>query len=110
MNLAIRIKCNDYWKRRVDKTWPVVDVSRCAGNYKRFFFEKYLEDEIEQFVPKQSNMDELLRLARLLKDEIERLKLTQLLPPIPEVETVPDEDDDDELFHDHLDLGPITNE
>ena len=85
-------------------------MSRCAGNYKRFFFEKYLEDEIEQFVPNQSNIDELLHLAHLLENEIQRLKLTQLLPPIPEVENVPDEDDDDDVVHDHVDLGRIINE
>ena len=89
LKVSLKINDEDYWKRRVEKTWPVVNISQ-YGSYKKLFFEKYLEEKIENFVPKQSDEDDLEKLVDLIKDEITSLRLTQLLPPIPQVEEIKD--------------------
>ena len=92
LKVSLMISDEDYWKRRVEKTWPVVNISE-YGSYKKLFFEKYLEEKIEAFVPKQSDEDELDDLVDLIKHEITNLRLTQLLPPIPQVEDIKDGED-----------------
>ena len=47
---------------------------------------------------------------KLVKDEIIRVKLEQLLPAIPEVQEIHEEDEDDEDKQDHLDLSAYLKE
>ena len=44
-------------------------------------------------MPKQSDEDELDDLVDLIKHEITNLRLTQLLPPTPQVEDIKDGED-----------------
>ena len=108
LNLALLVGCDDYWKRRALIRWPIVNISDYGNSYKRLFFEKHFEETIEQFVPDRNDVDELEKVVSLVKNQVVRVKLSQLLPPIPRIEDIPDEDEeDDDVSHDHVDLAPI---
>ena len=47
--------------------------------------EKTFQDKIENFVPNQSDYEEVDALIELVKHDIIRAKFDQLLPPIPQV-------------------------
>ena len=108
LNLALLVGCDDYWKRRALIRWPIVNISDYGNSYKRLFFEKHFEETIEQFVPDRNDVEELEKVVSLVKNQVVRVKLSQLLPPIPRIEDIPDEDEeDDDVSHDHVDLAPI---
>ncbi|CBY11354.1 unnamed protein product [Oikopleura dioica] len=107
---AVLIDDNTYWKRRADTKWPVYDIARYSGSYKRMFLEKTLEETIEHFVPNRSDSDELRRIVNLAKSEVVKLNIEQILPPIPDIKEINEEDDDDDDSPSHLDLTPVVAE
>jgi hypothetical protein len=108
LKTALLIEDNSYWKRRCDKNWENINIDEYEGNYRRLFMEKSLQDKLENFVPNQSDYDELDQLVDVVKNDVERVKLEQLLPPVPQLKEEKDEDEeDDEDNSDHLDLELI---
>ena len=49
------------------------------------FLERLLEEHIEHLVPNQMEESETAELVDIVKDDIIRLRLGQLLPPVPEI-------------------------
>ena len=47
--------------------------------------EKTFQDKIENFVPNQSDYEEVDALIELVKHDIIRARFDQLLPPVPQV-------------------------
>merc|ERR1712168_1038402 len=82
---ALLIKDNDYWKRRAEVNWKTLNVEEYGGSYRRLFMEKTFQDKIENFVPNQSDYEEVDALIELVKHDIIRAKFDQLLPPVPQV-------------------------
>ena len=66
-------------------SWENINIDEYEGNYRRLFMEKSLQDKLENFVPNQSDYDELDRLLDVVKNDVERVKLEQLLPPVPQL-------------------------
>ena len=62
--------------------WEVCDIEVYGGSWKRLFFEKYLENLIENFVPGQSDLSKVLNAVSLGSKFIKRLNIQQLLPPV----------------------------
>lgn len=108
-----------YWMRCCKSRWAVCDTDQFGNSWKRMFFERNMQDLIENFVPESTEMVEISDTLELSKDFIQRLKIKQLLPPIKDVTVVPqhheeeisdqgsDTGTDDSL--DHFDFGTIIN-
>ena len=62
-----------------------MNVEEYGGSYRRLFMEKTFQDKIENFVPNQSDYEEVDALIELVKHDIIRAKFDQLLPPVPQV-------------------------
>ena len=71
-----------FWKRSCQSKWSVCDVSPFENCWKRMYFEKVLEEQIEQFTPGQSDMTPLLEMTELAAPFVRRLNIRQLLPPL----------------------------
>ncbi|KAL5257068.1 hypothetical protein ACHWQZ_G012106 [Mnemiopsis leidyi] len=107
-----------YWKRCCKSRWSVCDTDQYGDSWKRMFFERNMEDLIENFVPESTELLEITETLELSKDFIKRLRIKQLLPQIKDVSSgLPQDDEisdqgsdtgtDDSL--DHFDFGPIIN-
>ena len=66
-------------------SWKTLNVEEYGGSYRRLFMEKTFQDKIENFVPNQSDYEEVDALIELVKHDIIRAKFDQLLPPVPQV-------------------------
>lgn len=55
-----------------------------GGSWKRLYFEKYLENLIENFVPDKTSDDVITNAIPLCSNYVKRLKIGQLLPPVKE--------------------------
>ncbi|TSK58189.1 E3 ubiquitin-protein ligase rnf8 [Bagarius yarrelli] len=73
-----------YWKRCCQSRWRVCDTSEYGDSWKRMFFERYLENIIEHFVPDVTDIKSVLETVPLCKDYVKRLRISQLLPPVKE--------------------------
>ena len=62
-----------------------MNVEEYGGSYRRLFMEKTFQDKIENFVPNQSDYEEVDALIELVKHDIIRARFDQLLPPVPQV-------------------------
>ncbi|XP_056410587.1 dynein regulatory complex subunit 5 [Hyla sarda] len=82
----------DYWRRCCTERWPTCDVSCYGFSWKRLFFERHLENLIENFIPDLTDTRTICNLAELSKRYIHSLKIQQLLPPV-KVETRREDDD-----------------
>ena len=76
------VEDESYWKRCCKQKWQVCDVSTYGGSWKRMFFEKYMENLIENFVPESTNEDKIESAIPLAARYIRRLNIKQLLPPV----------------------------
>eukprot|EP00051_Salpingoeca_urceolata_P017639 m.242672 g.242672 ORF g.242672 m.242672 type:complete len:446 (+) comp19010_c1_seq1:242-1579(+) len=126
------IQDQDFWKRSCQARWKDCQVGQRGGDWRRYFFEKYLEQKLEQFVPGVSDEEELLRAAKVASPFVQTLELEQLLPPpeaepqpaepaeplpldgdgaVPEADEEEDEGEDEEgdgpKSNEHQDLGPV---
>ncbi|OCT79585.1 dynein regulatory complex subunit 5 [Xenopus laevis] len=108
----------NYWRRCCTERWPVCDVSRYGGSWKRLFFERNLEYLIEHFIPDVSDTGPILETAKLSKDFVNKLDIKELLPPV-KLDTKKDDEEDevsdtgseagiDLPSMDHFDLGLIA--
>ncbi|XP_069811564.1 dynein regulatory complex subunit 5 isoform X1 [Dendropsophus ebraccatus] len=113
------ISYEDYWRRCCTERWPTCDVSHYGFSWKRLFFEKHLENLIENFIPDLTDTGSICNMAELSKNYIRRLDIQQLLPPVKvEIrrEDTPDDISDsgsdaggDLPSMDHFDLNLIAS-
>lgn len=71
-----------YWKRCCKQRWDLCDVSHYGHSWKRMFFERHMENVIELFIPDVTDLETVLELVPLCDNNIKRLDISQLLPPI----------------------------
>ena len=71
-----------YWKRCCKNRWQICDVSVYGGSWKRMFFEKHLENLIENFVPETTDYSVISNALLLSSRYVKRLNIRQLLPPV----------------------------
>lgn len=108
-----------FWERCCRARWRVCDSAEYAagarcGAWKRMFFERNLEEIVENTVPGKSNPARLNETLALSAPYVQRLDLKQLLPPIREPprfedlsETASEHAAAEEPETDHVDLAPI---
>ncbi|VDO04467.1 unnamed protein product [Rodentolepis nana] len=78
---ASAISDGPFWKRMALSRWKVVDIARHGNSWKRAFFEKHVEQTIEEFIPGDtapSSVDETLDYAA---NYIQSIKIKEMLPP-----------------------------
>ncbi|KAL4630540.1 T-complex-associated testis-expressed protein 1-like [Arapaima gigas] len=90
-NLPLHITANlitddNYWKRCCVERWGLSDVSTYGNSWKRMFFERHLENIIELFIPDVTNPQSVINLVPLCKNYVKRLRITQLLPPVKDIQ------------------------
>ncbi|XP_073348551.1 dynein regulatory complex subunit 5 [Pagrus major] len=87
-----------YWKRCCEQRWDLCDVSHYGHSWKRMFFERYLENIIELFIPDVTETKTVLAMVPLCKNYVKRLDISQLLPPVKE----PQEEEEEEEYGSEL--------
>ncbi|XP_068199343.1 dynein regulatory complex subunit 5 [Antennarius striatus] len=75
-----------YWERCCKRRWELCVVSLYGHSWKRMFFERHLENVIELFIPDVTGQCIVLELVPLCKNYVKRLNISQLLPPIRELQ------------------------
>nr|CDS31509.1 hypothetical transcript [Hymenolepis microstoma] len=81
---ASAISDGPYWKRMALSRWKVVDIARHGNSWKRAFFEKHMEQTIEEFIPGDTapiSVDETLEYAATYVQSIE---IKEMRPPTRE--------------------------
>ena len=100
-NLAVSIPlsttanliCDEgYWEKCCKGRWSVCDISEYGNSWKRMFFEKNLQEQIENFVPETTDINTILDMVKLSEKYVRCLKISQLLPPIRLPQVLTDED------------------
>ncbi|KAL7056801.1 hypothetical protein AAHC03_019219 [Spirometra sp. Aus1] len=117
---AFLIPEDPFWKRCCLSRWPVVDVIKHGNSWKRAFFEKRLEEMIQQYIPGETYpvwIEEALEFAAPF---VKRLDIKEMLPPVrkrPKKKSHKEDEEDDSdndsesvdlkpsIQADHLDLG-----
>jgi hypothetical protein len=118
------ISDSNYWKRRSKERFQLASVCDHGNDWKRLYFELYLQSEIEKLVPSsdigimQDQIVQLKETLQLAAPFVQNLKLRQLRP----MNVVPQPDDlDREMANtktpgtpstrtlDHLDLGLVIS-
>ncbi|CAG2258073.1 Dynein regulatory complex subunit 5 [Mytilus edulis] len=105
----------DYWNRCCKARWEICDVSQYGGNWKRMYFERNLQQIVENFVPETTDPNELNETLPLSANYVKKLDVQQLLPPVREAPKGPDFDDasdagsdaGDEPECDHFNFAPV---
>jgi len=72
-----------------------VSVTDHGGSWKRMYFERRLWRLVENFVPRLSDPDQLVRMAALGGKFVRRLEISELMPPIVRLAKDPTRADDD---------------
>ncbi|CAH8428789.1 unnamed protein product [Schistosoma turkestanicum] len=106
---------NSYWARCCHVKWPIIDVTRYDGSWKRAYFERLLEEMIETFVPGTTYAPYLNECVNYAAPYVQCLNIRQLLPPYKEPDLDNESDNESESDKanptiepvDHLDLTPI---
>ncbi|KAG9465554.1 hypothetical protein GDO78_018099 [Eleutherodactylus coqui] len=116
---ATLISREDYWRRCCTKRWPACDISHYGFSWKRLFFERHLQNLIENFIPDLTDPGSIRDTAELSKNYIRRLEIQQLFPPVKVEMRKEDEADDvsdsgsdaagDLPSLDHFDLSLIAD-
>ena len=76
------IEDESYWQRCCKEKWPICDISQYDHSWKRFYFEKNIEEIIENFIPSKTDTKQLFEYVDLGAQYVKRLDIKQLLPPI----------------------------
>ncbi|CAF1278297.1 unnamed protein product [Rotaria magnacalcarata] len=95
------IEDETYWQKCCKEKWPICDIKLYGNSWKRFYFEKHIEEIIENFIPAQTDVKQLFDYVNLGAQYVKRLDIKQLLPPVEMQDKIlqnEDEffDDDDE--------------
>lgn len=59
------IEDENYWQKCCKEKWPICDIKKYDNSWKRFYFEKNIEEIIENFVPAQTDMKQLFEYVNL---------------------------------------------
>ncbi|VDN11858.1 unnamed protein product [Dibothriocephalus latus] len=119
-NVKSLVELDPFWKRCCLSRWPVVDVIKHGNSWKRAFFEKRLEEMIQQYIPGETYpvwIEEALEFAAPF---VKRLDIKEMLPPVrkrPKKKSHKEDEEEDSdndsesadlkpsIQADHLDLG-----
>lgn len=104
-----------YWKRCCTARWDICDVAAFGASWKQMYFERNLQEIIEQFVPETTDITRLNDTLPLSSNYVKKIDVRQLLPPVREAPKGPDFDDasdagsdaGDEPECDHFNFGPV---
>ncbi|CAH8497190.1 unnamed protein product [Schistosoma rodhaini] len=107
-----------YWTRCCYAKWSIIDITYYDGSWKRAYFERFLEEIIETFVPGTTYTPHLHECVNYAAPYVQRLNIRQLLPPLKQKNKQKKLDDDSgteseseqsnlSIQMDHLDLSPI---
>lgn len=117
VNIPLTISANliqneGYWEKCCKARWEVCDITSYENSWKRMFFEKNLQEQIENFIPETTDVNTIIGTLKLSEKYVQCLKIRQLLPPIkiPQVLTDDDFSDsesdiDDSPAIDHFDFN-----
>ncbi|CAG9465687.1 unnamed protein product [Pedinophyceae sp. YPF-701] len=67
-----------YWWRRSTRRWRNSEVGAHGNSWKQLYFERNLQDALEQFDPEMSDLDQLRRLLSYSARFVRFLEITQL--------------------------------
>ena len=59
------IKDEKYWERCCHARWSLCVVADYGGSWKRMYFERHLQHELETFVPQQSDEKQVIKVLCL---------------------------------------------
>jgi hypothetical protein len=54
-----------YWEKCCKEKWPICDIKQYDNSWKRFYFEKNIEEIIENFVPAKTDTKQLYEYVNL---------------------------------------------
>ena len=74
--------------------WCKVSVMDHGGSWKRLYFERRLWRLVENFVPRLSDPEELSNLAAIGGKFVQRLEISELMPPVARSDKDPTNIDD----------------
>ncbi len=81
------IQSESYWKRRAQGKFKICNVSEHNNSWKQLFFEKYIQEVLEAFVPKTSGEEDIFEKVILdletAANNVEKLTIRQLRPTEP---------------------------
>jgi hypothetical protein len=106
----------NYWMKCCKHRWEVCNVAEHSGHWKRMFFEKHIQEMIENFTPTVSDLQKLEEELKLSAPYIVNLKLQQLLTqPLDSLMQQEEDEVKDNLSdvdalkpsQDHVDLGIV---
>ncbi|CAF1144071.1 unnamed protein product [Adineta steineri] len=72
----------NYWEKCCKEKWPICDIKEYDNSWKRFYFEKNIQEIIENFIPAKTDMKQLFEYVDLGAQYVKRLDIKQLLPPV----------------------------
>jgi hypothetical protein len=64
------IEDEKYWEKCCKEKWPICDIKQYDNSWKRFYFEKNIEEIIENFIPAKTDMRPLFEYIDLGKSKI----------------------------------------
>jgi hypothetical protein len=59
------IEDESYWQKCCKEKWPICDIKLYDNSWKRFYFEKNIEEIIENFIPAKTDMKQLFEYVNL---------------------------------------------
>jgi hypothetical protein len=59
------IEEENYWEKCCKEKWPVCDIKQYDNSWKRFYFEKHIEEIIENFIPAKTDTKQLFEYVNL---------------------------------------------
>ena len=54
-----------YWKKCCKEKWPICDIKQYDNSWKRFYFEKHIEEIIENYIPAKTDTKQLFDYVHL---------------------------------------------
>jgi hypothetical protein len=59
------IEDEKYWEKCCKEKWPICDIKQYDNSWKRFYFEKNIEEIIENFIPSKTDLKPLFEYIAL---------------------------------------------
>ncbi|KAH8855942.1 Dynein regulatory complex subunit 5 [Schistosoma japonicum] len=114
-NLSLKVTShliNDelYWKRCCHAKWSITDVSYYDDSWKRAYFERYLQEIIETFIPGTTSIQRLDECVNYAAPYIQCLHIQQLLPPLKQMNKEKNTIDNDSISDSESDQLTVPND
>ncbi|TNN15207.1 T-complex-associated testis-expressed protein [Schistosoma japonicum] len=114
-NLSLKVTShliNDelYWKRCCHAKWSIIDVSYYDDSWKRAYFERYLQEIIETFIPGTTSIQRLNECVNYAAPYIQCLHIQQLLPPLKQMNKEKNTIDNDSISDSESDQLTVPND